>query len=56
MGQDYKLTIKDIEGSKKQKIHLASGGGWVARIYPKGAAPTARYIKAWGKREAHRPW
>jgi alpha-glucosidase len=56
MGQDYKLTIKDIEGSKKQKIHLASGGGWVARIYPKGAAPTARYIKAWGKREARRPW
>jgi alpha-glucosidase len=46
MGQDYKLTIKDIEGSKKQKIHLASGGGWAARIYPKGAAPTARYIKA----------
>jgi alpha-glucosidase len=46
MGQDYKLTIKDIEGNKKQKIHLASGGGWAARIYPKGAAPTARYIKA----------
>ena len=34
MGQDYKLSIKDIDASKKLKIDLASGGGWAARIYP----------------------
>ncbi len=34
MGQDYKITIKDIDASKKLKIDLASGGGWAARIYP----------------------
>jgi alpha-glucosidase len=33
MGHDYKVTIKDIDGSKKLKINLASGGGWAARIY-----------------------
>jgi alpha-glucosidase len=35
MGQDYKMTIKDVDASKKLKINLASGGGWAARICPK---------------------
>jgi len=34
MGQDYKMTIKDVDRSKKLNINLASGGGWAARIYP----------------------
>ncbi|HZN00746.1 MAG TPA: glycoside hydrolase family 97 protein [Pyrinomonadaceae bacterium] len=37
MGHDYKLRISDIDRSKKLKINLASGGGWAARIYPKGS-------------------
>lgn len=35
MGHDYKVTIKDIDRTKKLTIKLASGGGWAARIYPK---------------------
>ena len=35
MGHDYKVTTRDIDGSKKLKINLASGGGWAARIYPR---------------------
>ena len=34
-GEDYRVTIKDIDRRQKLKINLASGGGWAARIYPK---------------------
>jgi alpha-glucosidase len=33
--QDYKLKSIDIQPGMKMKIHLAPGGGWVARISPK---------------------
>ena len=36
MGHDYRMTIKDIDRTKKLTINLASGGGWAARIYRKG--------------------
>ena len=35
MGHDYKVTIKDIDRTRKLTISLASGGGWAARIYRK---------------------
>jgi alpha-glucosidase len=34
MGNDYKLTTRDINRNTKLKITLASGGGWAARIHP----------------------
>ena len=55
MGQDYKLTIKDIDAGKKLKIDLASGGGWAARIYPKGAAPTGAIYKSQGQARSASP-
>ncbi|WP_346758398.1 glycoside hydrolase family 97 catalytic domain-containing protein [Agaribacillus aureus] len=30
---DYKKTTKKVNKDSKETIHLASGGGWVARIY-----------------------
>jgi len=33
-GEDYRVSIKDIDRRQKLKINLASGGGWAARIYP----------------------
>ena len=33
MGHDYKVTMKDVDRTKKLTINLASGGGWAARIY-----------------------
>ena len=36
MGHDYKAGMSDVDKSTKLKITLASGGGWAARISPKG--------------------
>lgn len=36
MGHDYKMTTTDVDRTKKIRVRLASGGGWAARIYPKG--------------------
>jgi alpha-glucosidase len=33
-GSDYKKVSRDITASSKMNIHLAEGGGWVARIRP----------------------
>ncbi|MGE5806305.1 MAG: glycoside hydrolase family 97 protein [Ignavibacteria bacterium] len=32
---DYKMVKSEISASDKLKLHLAPGGGWAARIYPK---------------------
>ena len=34
LGNDYKKTTSQVSKSSKLKIHLASGGGWVAQIKP----------------------
>jgi len=31
---DYKKEIMKVTADQKMKIHLASGGGWAARITP----------------------
>jgi len=31
---DYKKEIIKLSPGQKLNVHLASGGGWVARIYP----------------------
>ena len=36
IGHDYKVTLKDIDRTKKLTISLAPGGGWAARIYRLG--------------------
>lgn len=33
-GKDYKKEIIPVPENRKLKIHMAPGGGWVARIYP----------------------
>jgi alpha-glucosidase len=38
-GHDYKATTREITGTTKLKITLASGGGWAARVYPKPNLP-----------------
>ncbi|HVO74322.1 MAG TPA: glycoside hydrolase family 97 C-terminal domain-containing protein, partial [Ignavibacteriaceae bacterium] len=34
-GGDYKKVKSEISPSDRLKLHLAPGGGWAARIYPK---------------------
>ncbi|PYU02921.1 MAG: hypothetical protein DMG34_14710, partial [Acidobacteria bacterium] len=34
MASDYKKTTTQVNKGKKLKIHLASGGGFAARIHP----------------------
>ena len=34
MPLDYKKEIMKVTADQKMKIHLASGGGWAARITP----------------------
>ena len=35
LGSDYKRVDSTADKSSRFKIHLAEGGGWAARIYPK---------------------
>ena len=44
MGHDYKVTIKDIDRTKKLAISLAPGGGWAARFHRLGHGPTVILI------------
>jgi alpha-glucosidase len=37
-GTDYKAETIDVSGDSKLAIHLANGGGWVAKISPRGDA------------------
>ncbi|HEU4765766.1 MAG TPA: glycoside hydrolase family 97 C-terminal domain-containing protein, partial [Pyrinomonadaceae bacterium] len=36
MGHDYVAGVTEVDKTTKLKIALASGGGWAARISPKG--------------------
>jgi alpha-glucosidase len=40
-GTDYKKVMEQVSGDRKLNIHLAPGGGWVAKISPAGGVAGA---------------